>query len=166
MAEAYEKYEKTERYTKKTSTRILKEVQKINPKAALSTTYDQAWVILMTEWNIEASLENKDTSTYCQIYRDGSVVHEMTWDKTTAYSEKERDWDWNFVYRTVLEHIIKTRLYKRPKVSKRELNAIKKAEAEKLKAQEKAAKLAEKERLKAEKESAKKKRKRKRTIKA
>jgi wyosine [tRNA(Phe)-imidazoG37] synthetase (radical SAM superfamily) len=52
------------------------------------------------------------------------------------WNEKEGDWDWNVIYKTTLETIIKLKLYKRPKVSKRELNRIakEKAEQEKLKA--------------------------------
>lgn len=144
-----------DKYTKKANTRILKEVLKYREKASGNTTYDQAFVILMEEWDMECGIENKEGVTVGTIYRDGECVHTFNWDKSDAYSEKERDWNWDFVYKNFLEHIIKTRLYKRPKVSKRELNAQKKA-AE-LKAKEEAK--AEAKRLKEEAKLAKEKEK-------
>lgn len=127
------------KYTKKASARIIKEVQKINPKAPLTTTFDQAFVLLMTTWDMELGVETTNTSTTCAISRDGSVVHTMEFDN--VWDDKTGDWNWNVIYKDVLEHIIKTRMYKRPKVSKRELNRIAKEKAE---AEKKAAKAAAK----------------------
>ena len=125
------------KYTKKASARIIKEVQKINPKAPLTTTFDQAFVLLMTTWDMELGVETTNTSTTCAISRDGSVVHTMEFDN--VWDDKIGDWNWNVIYKDVLEHIIKTRMYKRPKISKRELNRIAKEKAE---AEKKAAKAA------------------------
>lgn len=143
------------KYTRKASSRIIKELQKINPKTPLSTTYDQAFVELMNEWDLEIGLEKNDGVIYASIHKDGSIAHEFEWKLSEAWTEKEMDFNWDFVYRTVLEHIIKTRLYKRPKIGKRELARIakEKADAEKLAAKE-AAK-AEKERIAKEKADAK-----------
>jgi hypothetical protein len=127
------------KYTKKASARIIKEVQKFNPKIPLTTTFDQAFVLLMTEWDLEMGIETYNGITTCSIYRDGTVVH--TIELKNVWDDKTGDWDWNTIYRTVLEHIIKTRMYKRPKVSKRELNRIAKEKAE---AEKKAAKVAAK----------------------
>lgn len=127
------------KYTKKASARIIKEVQKINPKAPLTTTFDQAFVLLMTTWDMELGVETTNTSTTCAIFRDGSVVHIMEFDN--VWDDKTGDWNWNVIYKDVLEHIIKTRMYKRPKISKRELNRMAKEKAE---AEKKAAKAAAK----------------------
>lgn len=127
------------KYTKKASARIIKEVQKINPNAPLTTTFDQAFVLLMTTWDMELGVETTNTSTTCAISRDGSVVHTMEFDN--VWDDKTGDWNWNVIYKDVLEHIIKTRMYKRPKISKRELNRIAK---EKVEAEKKAAKAAAK----------------------
>lgn len=127
------------KYTKKASARIIKEVQKINPKVPLTTTFDQAFVLLMTTWDMELGVETTNTSTTCAISRDGSVVHTMEFDN--VWDDKTGDWNWNVIYKDVLEHIIKTRMYKRPKISKRELNRIAK---EKVEAEKKAAKAAAK----------------------
>ena len=130
------------KYTKKASARIIKEVQKINPKAPLTTTFDQAFVLLMTTWDMELGVETTNTSTTCAISRDGSVVHTMEFDN--VWDDKTGDWNWNVIYKDALEHIIKTRMYKRPKISKRELNRIAKEKAEAEKKAVKAAKAAAK----------------------
>jgi hypothetical protein len=140
------------KYTKKASARIIKEVQKIDPKAPLTTTFDQAFVLLMTAWDMELGVETSKDITTCTVHRDGSAVY--TCEFKYAWDDKVGDWDWNTIYRAILEHIIKTRMYKRPKVSKRELNRIAKEKAEAEKAAAKAA-------AKAAKAEAKPKRKKK-----
>lgn len=141
------------KYTRKASTRIIKELLKINPKVSGNTTFDQAFVELMEYWDLELGVENKLNKTYCYIFKDGNVANEFVLDN--QWDEKEGDWDWNVIYKTTLETIIKLKLYKRPKLSKRELNAIAKAKAEQEKADAKAAAKAEKERLAKEKADAK-----------
>jgi hypothetical protein len=108
-----------EKYTKKATSRILKEVLKYREKISGNTTFDQAYVILLTEWDMECGVEKTLTRTRCDIYRDKKIVHTFEWSNEESWSEKNRDWNWDFIYKTVLEHIIKTRLYKRPKTSKR-----------------------------------------------
>lgn len=130
------------KYTKKASARIIKEVQKINPNAPLTTTFDQAFVLLMTTWDMELGVDTTNTVTTCAIYRDGSIVHTMKFDN--VWDDKIGDWNWNVIYKDVLEHIIKTRMYKRPKIGKRELNRIAKEKAEAEKKAAKAAKAAAK----------------------
>jgi hypothetical protein len=43
----------------------------------------------------------------------------MEWSFENAWDDKQGDYDWNRIYKEVLEDIIKKKLYKRPKVSKR-----------------------------------------------
>ena len=116
--------------TKKASTRIFKELEKINPKISPKTTYQQAFEILMTEWDLELSVESTTTDTVVNIYKDNNVAHTFNWTKKESYNERDCEWDWNFIYKNVLEHIAKTRMYKRPKISKSELRKIEKAKAE------------------------------------
>lgn len=130
--------------TKKASTRIFKELEKINPKISPKTTFQQAFEILMTEWDLELSVESTTTSTTCNIYKDNVIAYTFNWTKKESYNEREADWDWNFIYKNVLEHIAKTRMYKRPKISKSELRRIEKEKAEAAKAAAKQAKLDEK----------------------
>lgn len=108
-----------EKYTKRASARIIKEVLKYRESVSGNTTYDQAYVILMTEWDMECGIEKTLVKTKCDIYRDKTIVHTFEWTIDESWVEKSRDFNWDFIYKTVLEHIIKTRLYKRPKVSKR-----------------------------------------------
>ena len=117
-----------EKYTKKASARVLKEVLKVNPKASGFTTFDQAFVILMTEWDMELGIENSNSNTTCTLYRDDDKPR--TWNFKDAWDAKEGDWDWNTIYKTVLEDIIKERLYKRPKLGKRALAKLAKEKAE------------------------------------
>ena len=129
--------------TKKASTRIFKELEKINPKISPKTTFQQAFEILMTEWDLEMSVESTTNSTTCNIYKDNVIAHTFNWTRKESYNVRECDWDWNFIYKNVLEHIAKTRLYKRPKISKSELRRIEKEKAEAAKAAAKQAKLDE-----------------------
>lgn len=149
------------KYTKKASARIIKEVQKINPKASLTTTFDQAFVLLMTEWDLELGIEKNDNTITTTLHKDGNSSELFKWPTKDAWSEKDCDFNWDFIYRNALERIIKDKLYKRPKISKRELNAQKKAAELKAKEEAKAAAKAEKERIKKEKELAKANKRRK-----
>ena len=140
--------------TKKASARIIKELEKFDPKVSSKTTYQQAFDILMEKWDLELSLEKTANVIKSSIYKDGTITHSFEWTLKEAWNDKEYDFEWNFIYRTILEHISKTRIYKRPKVGKRELARIakEKAEAEKLAAKEaKAAAKAAKEQEKLEK---------------
>ena len=45
-----------EKYTKKASAKVYKEVLKLDKKAPKSITYDQSFVLLMENWNMEEML--------------------------------------------------------------------------------------------------------------
>lgn len=111
-----------EKYTKKASARILKEVLKVNPKASGFTSLDQAFVILMEHWDMEISMEKSGDKTTCILHRDDDKP--MTWDFDKVWNDKEGDWDWNTIYKVVLETIIKEKLYKRPKLGKRAMKKL------------------------------------------
>lgn len=123
-------------FTKKCSSRILKELQKINSKISARTTFQQAFEILMEHWDLELSIETMNNITTCAIYKDDAIVYEREFKDT--WDEKNGDWNLDIIYKTILEHIIKTKLYKRPKIGKRELNKIAK---EKAKSQNKSKKI-------------------------
>lgn len=139
-----------EKYTKKANATIMKHVLKVNPNASGRTTFDQAYVLLMTEWDLEGDLVSTTTETTFKIWRDGEVCHSLVWPKKVAKNEKEGDWDWDLIYKDVLQAIIKDKLYKRPKLGKR-------AAAKLAKEKEEAAKKAELEAKRVEKEEAAKK---------
>ena len=141
--------------TKKASTRIFKELEKINSKISPKTTFQQAFEILMTEWDLELSVESTAASTTCNIYKDNAVAYTFNWTRKESFNERECDWDWNFIYKNVLEHIAKTRMYKRPKISRSELRRIEKEKAEAAKELAKQAKLKAKEDAKKAKADAK-----------
>lgn len=131
----------TEKYTRKASARIIKEILKFMPKISGNTTFDQAFVILMDYWDLELSITLKHNQpTNCQLYRDEETVKDWEFDNSVVWIEKDGDWDWNIIYKTILEDIIKLKLYKRPKISKR----AQKKQEEKVKVTEVEAKLNEK----------------------
>jgi hypothetical protein len=113
--------DKLEKYTKKASARILKEVLKFVPKISGHTSLDQAFVILMDNWNLELSVMIKYNTqkTKCLLHRDEEVIKEYDFDNNIVWIDKVGDWDWNIIYKEILEDIIKNKLYKRPKLSKR-----------------------------------------------
>ena len=117
-----------EKYTKKATARILKEVLKVNPKASGFTSLDQAFVILMNQWDMELDVVHDGEKTSSTLYRDGDKVH--TWDFGNIWIPQEGDFDWNVIYKKVLEDIIRLKLNKRPKLGKR---AQKKLEEERAK---------------------------------
>lgn len=127
--------DKLEKYTKKASARILKEVLKFVPKISGHTSLDQAFVILMDNWNLELSVMIKYNTqkTKCLLHRDEEVIKEYDFDNNIVWIDKVGDWDWNIIYKEILEDIIKNKLYKRPKLSKR---AQKKLEEAKNKSQQ------------------------------
>ena len=127
--------DKLEKYTKKASARILKEVLKFVPKISGHTSLDQAFVILMDNWNLELSVMIKYNTqkTKCLLHRDEETIKEYDFDNSLVWIEKSGDWDWNIIYKDILEDIIKNKLYKRPKLGKR---AQKKLEEAKNKSQQ------------------------------
>jgi hypothetical protein len=79
------------------------------------------------------------------VWRDGEVCHTLTWTKKESFNEKEGDWNWDLIYKDVLQAIIKDKLYKRPKIGKRAAAKLakEKEEAAKLEAKKAAKKQAE-----------------------
>ena len=122
--------------TKKCSSRIFKELQKIDSKISPKTTFQQAFEILMEHWDLELSIETSEKITACTIHKDGEDVYNREFND--VWDDKLGDWNLDLIYKTILEHIIKTKLYKRPKIGKRELNRIAK---EKAKSQNKSKKI-------------------------
>ena len=108
----------SEKYTKKATARIITEVLKIDPKASKLTSFDQAFVKLMTHWDMELGIITKlNQPTVVTLYRDEETPYE--WSFENAWIDNVGDYDWNTIYKTVLEDIIKMKLYKRPKLGKR-----------------------------------------------
>ena len=113
--------------TKKCSSRIFKALQKIDSKLSPKTTFQQAFEILMEHWDLELSIETSEKITTCTIHKDGEDVYNCEFNG--VWDDKLGDWNLDLIYKTILEHIIKTKLYKRPKIGKRELNRIAKEKA-------------------------------------
>lgn len=99
--------------TKKTTARIYKEVLKHSPNAPKRTTNHQAFEILAEAWNVEISIGTTRNVTMCQLFRDNEQV--KLWRFNDVWDNKVNEWDWDTIFKTILEDIIKEKLYKRPK---------------------------------------------------
>lgn len=104
--------------SKKVTADIYKHVEKAVPGITKNTTYDEAWDILSQAWEFEGDLTHtvKDKTVFI-LYRDGLMVE--TYRLGDMWDEKVGDFDYTNIFRTVLEDVIKRRLYKRAKLGKR-----------------------------------------------
>lgn len=118
------KNEAIEPYTKKCTTKILDKVLKVDPKAKKTTTFDQAWVILAEKYNMEGSLEySSGKGTRFILYKDNNAVHEFHWEGR-LWNDKECDFEWNTIYKEVLEWCISVRMFKKGKWNPKEIEHI------------------------------------------
>ncbi len=104
--------------SKKVTVDIYKHVEKVVPGITKNTTYDEAWDILSQAWEFEGDLTHtvKDKTVFT-LYRDGLTVE--TYKLGDMWDEKVGDFNYTDIFRTVLENIIKRRLYKRAKLGKK-----------------------------------------------
>ena len=103
-----------EKYTKKATAKIYNELVKLDKNTPKLTTLDQAFVILMDKWELELDVIMEKRNTTCGLYRNEEKIH--TWDfEDKVWIDKIGDFDWDIIYKTVLEDIIKLKLYKAPK---------------------------------------------------
>lgn len=104
--------------TKKCNAYILAQVLKIEPKASKNTQLHEAFGILFEAWQFEADLyHSSENQTTFTIYRDDLKVEQ--WNLGNQWDEKNGDFNYNEIYKVVLEDIIKRRLFKRPKLGKK-----------------------------------------------
>ena len=97
-----------QKYTKKANAYIMNHLLKMNPKASKLPSFDGAYVYMMNEWNLDGDLELSKGIVSFKIWRDDEVVETLTWPKVKAWIDKEMDFDWNLIYKDVLEKIIKS----------------------------------------------------------
>jgi hypothetical protein len=104
--------------SKKANSYILNQVLKINPKISKNTSYDEAYEILMENWDLVGTIETLRTGlTKFKLYREDEVIKIYEWDNVFDSG----DWNWTTIFHDVLEDIIKNKLYKPPKKKKRSL---------------------------------------------
>lgn len=108
--------------SKKCSVPVLKKVLKVKADAKKTTTWEDAWNILATAYNLEGAMECKLTSSRFIIYKDEEAVHEIRWNKK-MWNDKEGDFLWDPIYKEVLDYCISARLLttKKKKPTTREI---------------------------------------------
>lgn len=112
-----------EKYTKKATAKIYNELAKLDKNTPKLTTLDQAFVILMDKWGLEMDVIMEKRRTICGLYRNEEKFH--VWDfEDKVWIDKTGDFDWDIIYKTVLEDIIKLKLYKTPKKSKAKKSCV------------------------------------------
>ena len=102
--------------TKRASAKIIKELLKYKEKVSGNIKLHEAFNILINEWLLEASVEQKNNVTKFHIFRDDENIYTFEWDD--EYDEKD-EWNWNVILKEVLEYIISNKLWKRIKTKKR-----------------------------------------------
>ena len=108
-----------EKYTKKASTKLYKEVAKIDKKASKLISVDQAFVILMDNWGLELDVySDVKGHTVCRLCKKDLDYYIYTWELENAFSKKDGDWDWDKVYNTVLGDILKLKLFRKTNYKK------------------------------------------------
>ena len=103
-----------EKYTKKATAKIYNELAKLDKNTPKLTTLDQAFNILMDKWDLEMDVVMENRFTNCSLYRNDERVYTWSFDDE-VWIDKTGDFDWDIIYKTVLEDIIKLKLYKAPK---------------------------------------------------
>lgn len=103
-----------EKYTKKATAKIYNELAKLDKNTPKLTTLDQAFNILMNKWGLEMDVVMENRFTNCSLYRNDERVYTWSFDDK-VWIDKTGDFDWDIIYKTVLEDIIKLKLYKTPK---------------------------------------------------
>lgn len=97
-------------YTKKCTPQIYEKVLNIKSDAKKTTTLDQAWVILSEAYGLEGELASTPNSSKFILYKDNKIVNEFKWDTSNWL---DGDFDWNFIYKEVLEYCVIKKIFKK-----------------------------------------------------
>ena len=108
---------KHQKLSKKANTYVYGHVIKIDPKVSKNITYDGAYEILMEKWGMEGSIAYicKKNVTIFKVFRDEELIKE--YEMYDVF--EDGDWDWTTIYKTVLEDILKHKLFKPAKKTRK-----------------------------------------------
>lgn len=107
--------------TKKATQKIIELVQAIKPGTGKNTSFDEAWEILAEYANIEADmLCDINDNTIIALYKGDKEVGRL--NVNNSYIKDKGDWDWNIIYREVIEYMMKNKLVKKPRVQIKKSN--------------------------------------------
>lgn len=100
--------------TKKAGVNIMKHVLKVDKDASKLTTYDQAWEILSTAWNIEGEIKHTIKEGTCFfVYKNDEMIGKIL--IPNGFDDSKGDFDWTKIYKAADEFIIKNKLWKKTK---------------------------------------------------
>ena len=109
-----------DKISKKATLKIIKVVQKIDPSKSKLTTFDEAWDIIATKYGFYGNLITKSMEdTIFELLLDDEAntkIYQFNWSNDKVF--ECGDWDWNVIYKDVLEFIIKNKLFTKKKIDK------------------------------------------------
>ena len=77
-------------------------------------------------YDMHTNCKSNGDNTIIKLYKGDNdsaskedLIETFSLPNSEVFFEKEGDWDWDLIYKDVLEAIIKDKLYKRPKIGKR-----------------------------------------------
>ena len=105
--------------SKKASAKIITLIQAINPKVSKNTSYNEAWEIISEYAGFEGDIKNsnKNSTTTFTLYKGEKIIKEFVWEN--AFKPLEGDWDWTLIFSEVIEYMMKNKLVKKPRKSKK-----------------------------------------------
>lgn len=107
---------KEKKMTKKASVKVWKIASQFQSNLSKNTSYDEAWEVIASNAELEGDIvSNKYGQVKFTLFRGEEVID--TYDFPGAF--KDGDFDWNTIYKTVVENVVARRLYKVKKLGKR-----------------------------------------------
>lgn len=107
---------------KKAPQTILSMVKIIDPTVSNNTNLERAWEVISEYWNIEGELYAADSRsnnvTSFNIIYNGNLIHTCTWPTSEAWDNKEGEFNFNLIYKDVLEWLIKSKTLKKSRIRK------------------------------------------------
>lgn len=103
--------------TKKATQKIIELVQAIKPGTGKNTSFDEAWDIISEYVGIEIEMtcDIKD-NTIIVLYKEDKEIGRL--NINNSYIREKGDWDWNIIYKDIIEYMMKNKIVKKPKAKK------------------------------------------------
>lgn len=107
--------------TKKATQKIIELVQSIKPGTGKNTSFDEAWDIISEYVGIEIKMtcDIKD-NTIIVLYKEDKEIGRL--NVNNSYIREKGDWDWNIIYKDIIEYMIKNKIVKKPRVQIKKSN--------------------------------------------
>lgn len=104
--------------TRKATTKIIDLVQAIKPGTSKNTSFDEAWDIIAnyTDISIEMICDVND-NTFIKLYKGDNEIGRL--ELKNSFIREKGDWDWNIIYKEIIEYMMKNKFVKKPRLQKK-----------------------------------------------